>query len=205
MNYEIGHIYKIICNLDNSFCYIGSTFKRLDKRWKTHIDDYKYKYGKISIHPYFNKYGIENFKIKLIKSYKVVRVDKKDHKHLYAYETLHINRNKKTCVNTYLPFTPMKYLNRKEWRENNKDKIKEYNKEYDKKKYQKNKEIIKEKAKEYYQNNKAIINKKAKEKNKDKLNEKINCQCGGKYIKQNISRHLKTKKHIKFIKYATMQ
>tara|TARA_R110000824_G_scaffold287208_1_gene475328 strand:+ start:235 stop:795 length:561 start_codon:yes stop_codon:yes gene_type:complete len=175
MNYQLGHIYKIVCNLDNSFCYIGSTFLSLDKRWQDHIYGYKYKYGEFSIHKYFDTFGIENFKIKLIKSYNVVRVDNKDHKHLWAYETLWINKNK-TCVNTQLPFSPMKYLNQKE-----------SNKKCNKKRYEKNKEKI------------AKQNKKYRENNKDKLNEKFNCDCGGKYTKQSIARHLKTKIHIKFI------
>ena len=183
MNYQIGHIYKIICNLNNSFCYIGSTFKTLNTRWQGHIIDYKNNYGNFSIHQYFDKYGIENFKIILIKSYNVVRVDNKDFKHLWAYETLWIYKNKKTAVNCQLPFSPMKYLNEKE----NKKKY-----------YQENKKKIDEKHKEY-----------SKE-NKDKLKEKFNCECSGKYTKQNISTHLKTKKHIKFIENkicnnATMQ
>jgi hypothetical protein len=194
MNYEIGHIYKIVCNINNSFCYIGSTFLSLDKRWQGHIKDYKINYGTISIHKYFDKYGIENFKIVLIKSYKVVRVDNKDFKHLCAYETLHINKNKKIAVNLLLPYTPMRYLNEKEY----------------KKKYRENnKSIINEKAKKYKKKNQHKI-KKYYEENKDKLNEKFNCECGGKYIKQSISRHLKTKIHIKYIENkicnnATMQ
>ena len=202
MNYELGHIYKIVCNLDNSFCYIGSTFLSLDKRWQAHKDNYKFKYGTISIHQYFDKYGIENLKITLIKSYKVVRVDKKDHKHLYAYELLHINKNKKTAVNLLLPFTPMIYLNVKEskknYREKNKEKLAKKNKEY----RENNKEKIKEKDKKYNKNNKDKIkeyNKKKYENNKDKIKEKFKCECGSEIRKYELSRHLKTKKHIKFI------
>tara|TARA_R110002110_G_scaffold296360_2_gene510588 strand:+ start:869 stop:1519 length:651 start_codon:yes stop_codon:yes gene_type:complete len=213
MKYELGHIYKIVCNLDNSFCYIGSTFQKLDKRWKGHKEHYKNKYGTISIHKYFDKYGIEKFKIELIKSYNVVRVDNKDSKHLHAYETLHINKNKKIAINLVLPFTPMRYLNQKEWhkkyRENNQEKIDEKNKKwkennkekklkYDKEYYEKNQE----KKKEYRENNKEKnqeYSKEYREKNKDKIHKKFNCECGGKYTHQTISTHLKTKKHIKFL------
>jgi hypothetical protein len=56
-------------------------------------------------------------------------------------------------------------------------------KEYDKIYRHKNKE----KYKEYV------------EANKEKINEKFTCECGGKYIYYNKSRHFKTKKHLKFV------
>jgi len=34
--------------------------------------------------------------------------------------------------------------------------------------------------------------------NKEKLNEKFTCECGGKYARQAKSTHFKTKKHLKF-------
>jgi len=126
-----GHIYMIWTALDNSFCYIGSTFNRLHKRFEGHKNDYNYNKGCIAIHKYFDKYGIDNFKIDLIKSYNVIRTHRKDHKHLHAYETLWINKTK-NCVNKQVPFNPL-YYNRevvkqyqKKYYENNKDKIKEY-------------------------------------------------------------------------------
>jgi hypothetical protein len=102
----------------------------------------------------------------------------------------------------------------KEWYEeyykNNKEKIKEYCKnnkeiikEYQKKYYEKNREIIKEYQNEYCKNNKEIIKEKAKEyreKNKEylkeKRKEKIICECSCEIRKSDISRHLKTQKHI---------
>jgi hypothetical protein len=38
-----------------------------------------------------------------------------------------------------------------------------------------------------------------REKNKDKIKQKFNCDCGGKYIHQHKSTHLKTKKHQAYI------
>lgn len=35
--------------------------------------------------------------------------------------------------------------------------------------------------------------------NKEKMNTIINCDCGGTYVKRNITRHLETKKHLEFI------
>lgn len=110
MVYTIGHIYKIICCLDNDFIYIGSTFNELRHRFSKHKQNYKCwvdngrttKYK----HVYFelvDKYGFENFKIIKIKSYLVYRENNKDRKHLSAYETLWINKTKK--CKSHIPFT----------------------------------------------------------------------------------------------------
>ena len=183
-----GHIYKIICNLDSSFCYIGSTFNQLRQRWQGHKQDYKDKKGKLSIHEYFEKYGIENFKIIKIKSYNVIREHKKDYKHLHAYETLWISKTK-NCVNQVIPFQPLK-----------KEKKKEIRKKY----YENNKEQIKEKDKIYRENNKKQINKKHREyyeNNKDKKKEYASqnwyCSiCDKNMIVGSKHNHLKSKKHL---------
>jgi len=72
----------------------------------------------------------------------------------------------------------------KEYREKNKEQIKEKNKEY----REKNKEQIKEKRKEYYEKNKEII--------KEKKTKKYDCECGGKYTYNHKQRHLNSIKHI---------
>jgi len=170
-----GHIYKIICNLDSSFCYIGSTFNQLRQRWQGHKQDYKDKKGKLSIHEYFEKYGIENFKIIKIKSYNVIREHKKDYKHLHAYETLWISKTK-NCVNKLLPFNPLK-----------KEKKKERNKEY----YEKNnKDKVREYKKKYSENN--------KDKKKEYASQNWHCSLCDTYMRlDSKSRHLKTnKKHL---------
>ena len=57
--------------------------------------------------------------------------------------------------------------------------------------YQDNKEKIVEYKKQHYQDNKKQIELKSKE--------KFECECGGKYTYSSKSRHMKSKKHIKFI------
>ena len=182
MTYSIGHIYKIICNIDSNIVYIGSTFNQLRHRWQCHKSDYKHKYGAISIHKYFDKYGINNFKIILIKSYNVVRENQKDFKHLHAYETLWINKTKNS-INQCLPYSPMKYLNNKEcckkYYENHKEQFKKY------------RENHKEYQQKYYEDNKLIITNNKKQ--------KINCECGGKYTFVNKSTHFKSQKHQKYL------
>ena len=110
MVYSIGHIYKIICSLDNNFIYIGSTFNELRHRFSKHKENYKcwIDNGRTTKfkHTYYDlvdKYGFENFKIIKIKSYLVYRENNKDRKHLSVYETLWINKTK-NCINR-IPFT----------------------------------------------------------------------------------------------------
>jgi hypothetical protein len=202
-----GHIYMIWTPLDNSFCYIGSTFNRLNKRFEGHKNEYKSKKNSITIHKYFDKYGIDNFKIDLIKSYNVVRIHQKDFKHLHAYETLWINKTK-NCVNKQIPFNPLKKEQRKQTKKkhykNNKDKISEISKQY----RENNKEKIKENSKNYYEKNKEKILEKGKkylEENKEKRNKKFNCPCGGKYTHIHKSTHFKSKKHQKYLENLNSQ
>ena len=148
----IGHIYKIICTVDEKFCYIGSTFNRLDKRMNGHRDDYhKWLDGRprsCACCEYFKKYGIEKFKMVLIKSYEVCRAHNKDRRHLEAYETLWINKTK--CCNKNLAFNPLQKEQRKQYRQDNREALNAKNKEF----YQNNKEQRCAKSKQWYQDNK---------------------------------------------------
>jgi len=107
---------------------------------------------------------------------------------------------------------------KKEWCEDNRDRLLEQKKEYYQNNKQKiinnvkeysenNREKILEQKKEYYQNNKQkIINnvKEYRENNKEEINEKrkekITCECGGVCSDRNISRHRKSIKHQEWLK-----
>ena len=186
MNICKGHVYIIFCHVNPKIYYVGSTFNQLKQRWNKH----KNSNNDCSIKKYFDKYGIENFSIKLIKSYNVYREHSKDNKHLRAYEQLWINKFRNSC-NIFHSFNPLKKEQKtrtnKEWYENNKKKNIEIKKEYyknnkekilekAKEKYTKNnKEQIKKKSKEYYENNKKNIlenQKEYRENNKEKILEK---------------------------------
>ena len=70
--YRNGKIYKVVDN-ENNLCYIGSTKDPLEERFKTHLSKYKRKLeGSENVSNYtvfniFDKYGIENCKIELVK------------------------------------------------------------------------------------------------------------------------------------------
>ena len=97
------------------------------------------------------------------------------------------------------------------------DKYKELERKYmklierQKQYYIENKEHITKRNIEYYVENKNDIVKKVKEyqeKHKDeiraKANEKVNCECGGRYTRRNKSTHMKSKKHNDYIIKATI-
>ena len=201
MNITKGHIYIIFCNVNPKIYYVGSTFNELKQRWINHKNHYKEK-QLISIYKYFDEYGIENFTLKLIKSYDVYREHNKDRKHLEAYELLWINKLK-GCCNQILPFNPLPKLSKqlyyeknkeqslrvnKKWRDNNKETKKQIDKNY----YKKNKEHLLEVAKKYKINNKEQIAEKRKE--------KITCECGSIFGIWKRNRHIKSNKHQDYIK-----
>ena len=51
---------------------------------------------------------------------------------------------------------------------------------------------------EYYQDNREAL-KQYREVNRERSNEKFNCECGGKYTRCGKSHHMKTKKHQRYI------
>ena len=183
---SLGHIYKIICKVDEQFCYIGSTFDRLSKRMENHKSHYN-KWVKggtkrpCACFYYFQKYGIENFKIVLIKSYEVCREHNKDTKHLRAYETLWVNKT--NCVNKNSPIDYLKKEKKREYHEKHREELNDKCREY----WQKNKEKISVKKREYYEVNKEELNAKRAV--------KVECEfCGSMISKGYIAKHQRTKK-----------
>jgi len=67
-----------------------------------------------------------------------------------------------------------------------KEETREHQREYDREFYEVNKVQIKERNREYY-------------------SEKITCECGVKTRKDNISKHRKTKRHLKFVESITAE
>lgn len=209
---KTGRVYKIVVGQSEE-CYIGSTFDDLKYRFRGHKKSYKsYLNGvrkTVSSVCLFEKYGIENCKIVLIKEY---LVDNKNH--LRNYESLWISKHRKCCVNkldsagyiiTKSKRTLLKlYSSIKsiEYKNLNKDVISIRRKEY----REKNKEVISVRKKEYYQKNKEEIIKKNAIFRKNNWNtiyskqsERILCECGIETDKQHLNRHLKSKRHIKIM------
>ena len=176
----IGRIYRIV-HLESELCYIGSTTNELRWRWQGHCSAYKQwlknKAAEVAIFQYFKQYGLDKFKMILIKEYDVV-----DRKHLQAYETLWIAKFRKVSTNKNNGFF-IKNLYYQHNRDDHIEKMKLYRKE--------NPETIKRNNQDYYKANKERLDAKSKE----RLSVKFNCECGGRYSLASKSHHTKTKKH----------
>ena len=134
INYNNSKIYKIVDNTNNNI-YIGSTTEKyLSSRLSKHLGNYKrFLEGKVktccSCKLIFEN---NNFYIELLE---LVNCNSKDE--LHKKERYYIENN--VCINKNIPGRT-----NKEWKDDNKEKIKEWKKEYK----QKNKEKIKEYQKE---------------------------------------------------------
>ena len=183
----LGLVYKIIHNQSN-WCYVGSTFNELRYRWQDHKLAFSKwcenkEHNKTSCFDKFLEFGIENFKIILIKYYEVV-----DRLHLEMYETLWINKLK-SC-NRNVPFQ-IKYIYNIWYRKTHKKEISERDKKY----RINNIEKLNKKNSEYRELHKEELNKKEREryqKNKDYIREKIKCdECDIVVSRSSMKRHKK--------------
>lgn len=221
---KIGKVYKIICTQSNDI-YVGSTFNTLRDRWMAHKQRYEQYQNdpsrNMSIHTYFDKYGIDNFKIILIKEYDVI-----DRNHLETKEQLWLNKlkniNIQSAFNPFRRGSKMIYQNRKEkmnikydclcgtsYYARHKSKHEQSKKHIyfmmsndEKKEYDNNTKIIKEQIKENQKEHKKEYREKNKEIIKEKHRQIEICECGGSYYKNCNSkklRHLESKKHKKYL------
>ena len=190
INYGNAKIYKI-WSIAGDKIYIGSTTKKyLSQRMENHRYGYKtWKQENSSFVTSFNlfeEYGIDNCFIELLEAKVCISKDE-----LKQLEGKYIRSL--VCVNKCIAGRT-----KKEYRDEHKEKIKEYDKKYRGK--------HKEEIKQYRDDNiehTAKYNKEYYEENKHKIKEQMNikfeCECGGKYTHCNKPRHLRTTKHCQFI------
>ena len=155
----IGKVYKIYSQKSNEV-YIGSTTKLLLQRFLQHKKNYKsYNKGKYHFVTSFHILEYDDANIELIEE---VQFD--DKKELIKRERFHIEQN--DCVNKRV-----EGRTRKEYREDNKQKIQELQKQY----YEANKQKLLEQNKEYREDNKQKrleYLKKYRQANIEKISEK---------------------------------
>ena len=187
MSYQNGKIYKLICS-ETGDIYIGSTTQTLKDRLSGHKTPSNTCTSKGFINPI----------IVLIKDFPC-----NTREELEAEERVFVKEV--NCVNKQIPGrTNREYRldnkdRLKEYRLDNKDKIKQRNKQYSLKN--------KDKIKQYYLDNaekKKENDKQYRLDNAEKIKEKFNCECGGKFTRQNKIPHFKTKKHIKFLNLSSL-
>ena len=191
----IGRVYKIITNCSDEKIYIGSTQQECERRWQEHTCHYKlWKNGKTnytSSFDLFEKYGIDNCRIVLIKQYEVV-----DEKHLRVYEQLYINKFKPiNKVNSFF----IRFLSDK----NRYKKLLKMRPNYHQERYQQalvrnpnhNKDEYQRKLERNPNHNQDDYQNRREQQLKTK-SEKITCECGAIISRGNISKHIITKKHL---------
>jgi hypothetical protein len=178
MIYDLAYIYVIYDIEDHNLIYYGSTCDL-----KTRICRHKDTSNACKSKQIIDR---GNYKVAILETYE--NIDEYD---LHERERWYILN--KPCINKQIP-----HRTKKEYYQDNKEKIAEQKKEY----YQDNKEKITEQHKEYYQDNKEKIaeyyqiNKK---KIAERMKEKFVCECGCKFTKSHKTRHMKTHKHLKWI------
>ena len=172
VNYEYGKIYKIYSKQQN-ITYIGSTAQYyLSSRLGKHRGDYKLYLNNKGRYTYsFKVLECEDYKIELLEYYPCANKNQ-----LETRERYYIENNE--CVNKVIPTRT-----KKQYKQDNKDKIKDYN--------TKNKDNIKEYHKKYYKNNEEYFKKYR--------SQKITCECGCEVTKNHLLRHKTTPKHIKLV------
>jgi len=169
-DYSKGKIYTIKCRTDETLIYVGSTIQPLTRRWSGHKNR-SLKHPEMLIYKTINN-NWSNWYIELYELYPCnnkKQLLKKEGEIIKLISNLNFQIAGRTD---------------KEWRKENKEKIKETHKQY----YEKNKEIIKKKVDEYREKNKELIKYK-------KNNTFIICSCGCEINKNNKSQHLKSKAH----------
>ena len=171
MKTDHGNVYKYF--FDDQLLYIGSTFN-LQDRERHHKSCLNNKNSKKYNKPFYKYLNENGLKIEDLKK-EIINTTLSTKKELQKFEGILIRQLEPKC-NKYINGRTMKEYRednkeqikekRKEYRLNNKEKIKEYNKEYN----EDNKEYNKEYHKEYRLNNKEKI-KEYQLNNKEKISE----------------------------------
>jgi len=183
-DYSKGKIYTLRCKYDTTLIYVGSTINPLYKRLGNHKDKSKSSPTR-KIYSTINN-DWDNWYIELYESYPCVNIEELTKR---EGEIIRLIGNLNTVIigRTIL-----------EWRQDNKEYIKEY--------YQNNQEKISEQRKEYRHDNYEMIRKQKREyteKNREQIQEryceKVPCdKCGKISSRCHMSRHQKTIKCMNF-------
>jgi len=170
-DYQKAKIYKLYSVSNEELVYYGSTIETLSARLSKHVYDYN---NNNSIESSL-VIGAGDYKIELVENYPCVNKQQ-----LVKKESEYIRNN--ICVNRNIPDRT-----KKEYYQDNKEKLTEQKKQY----YENNKEALAEKKKEYREKNKETIAEQKKE--------KITCECGCIVRKDGLVRHKKSNKHLELI------
>jgi len=206
IDYKKSLIYKLCCN---NTCikdiYIGSTtdFTKRKYQHKYRSDNPDIIEQNFKVYQFIRENnGWDNWSMVLVEYFPCESKLELKKRERYWIETLESKLNSQIPTRT-----------KKEWEDDNKDKIIEKRKQYYKKNIDKyiekrveNKDKMDEYNKQYYINNADIEKERQKkyytnniEKIKKNNKEKITCECSAIVCKTHITRHRKTDKHLKLL------
>ena len=187
-----GIVYKIYC-IDSSITefYIGSSVNFKERKYdhKRNCNNIKRREYNYKVYKFIrNNGGFDNWDFEILLEPEVENKKELRLKYEAKYQ-LDLKPELNVIQEGRTP---------KEWREDNKEELIEYQKEY--------RENNKEKIKQYYENNKEKISRTKKEYYEDhkeeileKKRKKFDCDCGGNYSYSGKTTHERTKKHKDFI------
>jgi group I intron endonuclease len=172
IDYAKSIIYKLCCN-DTSItdCYIGSTTDLIRRKaqHKSKCNNTTGPNYNINVYKFIREHGEwPNWSLVVIEEYVAHNKNDLHSRERYWMEQLKPSLNKNVPTRTH-----------QEYRDDNKDEIKQRQKKYDAE----------------HKNEKKQYNADHKEEIALKGNKKVNCLCGGKYTVGQKSTHFKSKKH----------
>jgi hypothetical protein len=186
LDYQQGKIYTIRCRTDNTLIYVGSTTQQLCKRFYQHKI---YSNRNKCKHLLFYKSVNDNWDNWYIELYELYPCSCKEELERKEGEIIRLigNLNMKIAGRTHNEYRQDHLVElkekRKEWENNNKDSIKEYQDYYREQNREKNIKY----ARNYY------------DLNKGKILEKITCDCGCILARKNLKKHKQSKTHLHLI------
>ena len=197
--YENGKIYSIRCLTNPELVYVGSTCQTLCKRWTNHKAMGNQKPDRKLYKTIFENGGFGNFYIELVESFPC-----SNREQLLKREGEIMREISTVALNTSIPGSRIgksqsEYEITRYHTEHRQNWLKKYKEE--------NKEIIKQREKEYRERNKQTVQDKNKkrcseyyyqnlESIKEKRKETTICECGSTITKAKLSRHIKSSKHL---------
>ena len=204
--YQRGKIYTIRSPQTDEI-YIGSTIDTLSKRFYKHKNDFKrWKTGKYS---YVTSYKILEYDDCYIELLEMCPCNNKMELERKEGQLIRADDNAVNKIQPGRTYKQYRLDNKEKIREqskeyyyNNIDKVKKYKNQY----YLDNADEVKERTKQYRDHHPKEIKQyqtqyridKA-DKIKEHRNQRHNCECGGKYQNGNKSTHMKSKKHLKYL------
>lgn len=223
-DYSKTKIYKLYSRYFPEDIYWGSTTRSLSQRLANHVYDFeRWKKGRFNYCSSYKIINYGNYVIELVENFPCTNKDEQQQRERYWIDNNpHVNivrlrtpqeqqqeyyqANKETILEKHKEYYENNKekisIKKKEWAKENKDKMDQYYKDY----REQNKEHIKEIQHQKYLRNKQDRDAKSKQNYQDnkeaikaQKREVIICECGAQTCRGHISRHRKTKAHMKWV------